>query len=222
MRTFCCCLPVRLGALLLSALQLVLSGGVAAIAWREVFVTGIPAGTERTALIVVGAVFTFMALVSAFGFIGSLVRARVLVAMFATMLYILVALSLGSGIWSVWSLFHGGGQEFLDACAKQESQLDLAQAKSLAGEGNVDKVLESLCHGALDTIRIVYIVVLSITILIQLYCAYIVKEYAAQLGDEEDRKQMKAAAMYNVSQPQPVVINNMYGHQQGTYGGAKV
>ena len=43
-------------------------------------------------------------------------------------------------------------------------------------------------------------------------CAYIVKEYASQLKDEEMEHEMKRAKVNAYApQAQPVVINNMYG-----------
>ncbi|KZV88002.1 hypothetical protein EXIGLDRAFT_723104 [Exidia glandulosa HHB12029] len=218
-RTFCCCLPVRFGALVLALLEFALSGVIAALAFHEMTTTDVH-GTERTTIIVIGCVFSLMAVVSLFGFVGAVLRSRILVNMFATLLYILVVLSLVSGVFSVVSLFTGGGKSLFASCKKETDQIDLAKTKAIAGEKTVDEALDDICHGIITGVRVAYIVILSITIIIQLYCAYIVKSYGSQLEDEEDRERVKAQSNYISQQPQsqPVVINNVYGTQStGAY-----
>lgn len=201
-RFFCCCLPVRLGVFVLSFLQLLFAGAIAGLVWRDFIVAG-PVGTERIAHLVTGIVFGLMAVAALFGFIGAMVRVRGLVQTYAVMLYCLILASVGASVFFVYTLYHSGGEQFIDTCRAQSDKIDLAQAKAIDGaQETLDNALDTICDGLLTTFKIVYIVLMVIVVLIQLYCAHIVQSYASQLDEEEileDKQRL-------VSYPQPIVV----------------
>ncbi|KAF9453984.1 hypothetical protein P691DRAFT_657386 [Macrolepiota fuliginosa MF-IS2] len=121
---FCCCLPLRLGVLVISFIQFLLCGAAAGGFWyllwllnnrdageyisRYLFgiVTDISSvenvqNNVRIALIVAGSIYSFAAIVGLFGFMGGIFKKNGLVRTYLSLLYITLMLQAASGIYSL-------------------------------------------------------------------------------------------------------------------------
>jgi len=182
-RTFCCCLPVRLGVFVLSTLQFIVGGLAAGAIWFTVAENHNLGGTIKTAFIVAGAIYSALALAAFMGFIGAAARNRGLVAVYSTVLYVMMFLQLASGIWLLYMLYHDGGAAFLQSCQDAADNASSVQV----GQDNVDvgSGLDSACDGIVHQARWLYIVQVILTFFIQLYCAVVVGRYVQQLSEEQ-------------------------------------
>ncbi|EJD42320.1 hypothetical protein AURDEDRAFT_145790 [Auricularia subglabra TFB-10046 SS5] len=180
-RTFCCCLPVRLGVFVMSLLQLIFAGAAAGLVWWTVIHEHVH-GATRTAFIVIGSVESLMAAAAFLGFIGAVSRARGLVAIYSTVLYVLIVAYAAAGAYFLYMLYRNGGQEFADACNRE---LDKLPDAPKTGNVDVDDLKDDVCDGLTKGAKWAYPVSFGISLLIQLYCAYIVSSYVGQLSDEQ-------------------------------------
>jgi len=194
-RKFCCCLPVRIGVFILSALGTI-SGFYGAYAiWYIVARTakngtvseaqsslnGLSSTTfngykgvaldkaQYYAFIVIGIITTMYALCSLAGFIGSILRKRRLVALYSTLLWILLTVNIGVAIYVGYVDIHNRGQ----------IQSDCQQ---WAANGTVS---DNGCDDGSHVSVAVEIISLIISLLFQLYGCIIVKRYVEQLSEEQ-------------------------------------
>ena len=111
----------------------------------------------------------FVDTLRAYSLCGSVTRSRTLVTIYATVLYILLALTLGSGVWFAYTLFTDRGDSWMSSCRVEGQNIKDAQLKSIElSSGGFDKALDGICDALLKTFRVVYIVVLVIVFLVQL------------------------------------------------------
>jgi len=172
-RKFCCFLPVRLGVFVLSLLAMVGGSFTAAAGWIQVSqLQQNPLGQDETiALWIHSAMFTILALVSVFGFIGAIIKNRRMISSFAIALAVHLGLSIASGIFTLYSLF------------KQDSSVAIAQCLSASTDATSDA-----CKSALAVMKGLMVAIYVVTWLIQLYFYFIVERYVDQLDDEEMAK----------------------------------
>ncbi|KZW01855.1 hypothetical protein EXIGLDRAFT_28705 [Exidia glandulosa HHB12029] len=187
-RTFCCCLPVRLGVFILSFLQLLSGGASAALIWYA-FVKLQPDelhGSARIAFIVAGAIFSLLVLAACLGLIGAMTRSRPLVAFYSTVLYILIALETAAAVYFLVILFRDGGDSIAELCHKEAQKLvDGIPVPDNVNVNVPDVNIQQACTDLVKGSKWAYIVTFVIDLLIQLYCAYIVSSYVGQLSDEQ-------------------------------------
>lgn len=221
-RTFCCCLPVRLGVFVMSFLQLIFSGAAAGLIWYTVIHENVH-GATRTAFIVIGSVESLMAAAAFFGFIGAISRSRGLVAIYSTVLYILLVASAAAGAYFLYMLYRHGGAELSDACQRELAKIPDAP-KVGDVEVNTDDIKDDVCDGLTKGAKWAYPVTLGISLLVQLYGAYIVSSYVGQLSDEQafrsvEREWQGTAPpkSYYAHQPLPVEQNQSLLHPTTQY-----
>ncbi|KAF4599811.1 hypothetical protein EYR40_006913 [Pleurotus pulmonarius] len=85
--TFCCCLPVRVGVLIMSFLGMLLSGILSIILWFEVASTPDMTSGEKAAFVCAGLVETLLFAVCILGFAGVIVRKQLFVMIYAYFTY---------------------------------------------------------------------------------------------------------------------------------------
>ncbi|KAF8586672.1 hypothetical protein K439DRAFT_924122 [Ramaria rubella] len=94
-RHFCCCLPVRICVFLTSLLAFLSSALVAAVAFYALAKNKDPnnatqlTSQQEIGLGVIGGIYALIALISLFGFIGSVIRKRSFVSAYSVMTYII-------------------------------------------------------------------------------------------------------------------------------------
>jgi len=204
-RTFCCCLPVRLGVFILSLLAMVGGSFVAAVDWIQISqLNQHPLGkSDVIALWIQAPIFSLLALLAVFGFIGALVKNKSMISGFAIALAIHLGFSIASGAFSLYTVFTRDSQEALDTCLKN--------AASVSGT-DVSADTAQSCKNGLIILKAVTVVIYVITWLLQLYAYFVVERYAEQLDDER-------MATNTIVIPRAMVTEVVGGPQVTTYTG---
>lgn len=121
MKTFCCCLPTRLGVLLLSPLTLCFAAACSTISLYALFrYLDDLALSQRICLAVIGFSTAFLALTSLFGFIGAIVAKRQCVSVYNLSLWIVIFVVTSFGMINFAVQWHLQ-ERFIHAC-KQDNQ----------------------------------------------------------------------------------------------------
>jgi len=170
-RTFCCCLPVRLGVFILTILNLVGGTLIAIVGWMQVSqLRKSPLSTEdEIALVLHSATFSVLAAISLLGFIGAIIKQRSLVTTFSVMLLIFLCISVGTGVYAMISLFRNNAQGLVQACLDANPAAD-----------------QSVCQTTAKVTEGIIIAIYAIVWLLQLWGYVIVVNYCHQLDDEEE------------------------------------
>ncbi|KAJ7254703.1 hypothetical protein B0H12DRAFT_1114907 [Mycena haematopus] len=168
---FCCCLPVRFGVFVMSLAALLLGGLVAVAGWIQV--KNLPqhplSNDNKNALYIYSVMFSILALVGGFGFIGTLSKQRGLVSLFGSLLAIHLGFSVATGIFAIYTLFKTNSDEALTNCIN----------------GSDDQTLIDSCHEGLKILKIIVVVGYCVTWLVELWGCLIVSSYVTQLKEEE-------------------------------------
>jgi len=177
-RHFCCCIPVRIAVFITSLLSLVGSALAAgAFFWLVHTIDTRPDLVEnaqvkitsgaRIGLIIAGVVLAIIAVISLFGFIGSVVRNRRMVKAYSALTWICFFFSLGLTGFSFYLVF---AKSSLIQCLDQ----------------NLNEVS---CDSFFTTGRKIGFVVGSVIgLLFQLYICIVIRRYVEQLEDEQAYK----------------------------------
>lgn len=175
-RKFCCCLPVRFGVFILSLLAMVGGSFVAAVGWVQIAqLAKHPRDkSDEIALWIQTSMFTLLAILAVFGFIGTLVKNRRMISSFAIALAIHLGFSVAGGAFALYSLF-------------KENPAD-AVARCLNDAGESSDATADSCRTSIAIVKGLMVAVYIVTWLIQLYAYFVVERYADQLDDEEMAK----------------------------------
>ncbi|KAE8221088.1 hypothetical protein CF319_g5489 [Tilletia indica] len=185
-RTFCCCIPTRLGVLILSSLTLLAS---AVNAWASLspilsdsngpndWLSNYKnlSSSSRAILIINGSVAIASGLCALAGLIGAIIRQRRLVGLYSFAVWILLLASVALGSLSIWSAYKNKAQ-VVSNCAQQ---ITVGQNR----EGG-QQWKEQMCSDAYRVGLIVTCVVFAVVCLIQTYLCVIVGRYKHQLDAE--------------------------------------
>jgi len=125
--------------------------------------------TDQIALYIHSGIFTLLGLLGMFGFVGSLVKSRAMVVAFSVGLAVHLGLSIGSGVFTIYSVFKQGSKEAVDACL----------------EGKTDPDSVQMCTTGMSIVKGLIVAIYVVAWLIELYAYFIVSRYADQLEDEE-------------------------------------
>ncbi|KAH9950790.1 hypothetical protein B0H21DRAFT_460358 [Amylocystis lapponica] len=175
-RHFCCCIPVRAAVFIFSLFSLLGTGALAALAWYTLYEIDRKSGKYSNVMsqgkiidIVVGSISTFMALISLFGFVGSITRNKGFVKSYSYMTWILFALSLVSaGLYEylVWS-----GRPLNRACVNVDGQENISVED---------------CSVHLSTwLKVAVTAVMAIVVGVHLYIVVVIRRYVSQLEDDD-------------------------------------
>jgi len=189
-RTFCCCIPVRFGVFILSLAGVILSTLIAAAGWVQVaqIKTHHPSTSDAVALWLHSGLFTLLALLSLFGFIGSIARSRNSVAAYSWGLLVFLVLSIVSGAYTLWAVFRKPTQGDYLTC--------LAGAR--------DDVTKALCGNNSGVYKGVLVAIYIIIWLCIIYAYVVVDNYVDQLDDENAVQETRQMIHNAVSQPRVV------------------
>jgi len=152
--------------------------------------------SEEIALWIHSSMFTLLALLSVFGFIGAIIKNRGMISSFAVALAIHLGFSIASGIFTLYSQF------------KQNSADAVATCLSASTDATEDG-----CKSGIAIMKGIMVAIYVITWLIQLYAYFIVERYADQLDDEEVAKNLVVIprSLPEASAPPQVTTYNSFG-----------
>ncbi|KAJ7346700.1 hypothetical protein DFH08DRAFT_869057 [Mycena albidolilacea] len=175
--TFCCCLRVRLGVIIMTALGMLLAGLLTILLWFEVATTTDMSSKERTIFILAGLVETLFFVASILGFVGAVVRKQLFVQIYAYFIYIHFVLNLGVASYLLYTLVH-------------VSTIDQNKACQLAIQ---DPTAQGQCTGLLKFGLGVYAAVAGFLLVSELYGAIIVARYVNQI--QREKRNIRASRM---------------------------
>ncbi|KAJ7497368.1 hypothetical protein FB451DRAFT_229139 [Mycena latifolia] len=193
--TFCCCLRVRVGVIIMSVLGMLFAGLLSILLWFEVasqllhllafiqldlfLLTGTPdmSSSERTIFIITALVETLLFVASVLGFVGAVVRKQLFVQIYAYFIYVHFVLNLGVAIYLLYMIVHVSSTDQVKAC-QLAIQNTTAQAQ---------------CTGLLKVGLGVYGAVASIVLLTEMYGAIIVARYVNQV--QREKRSVRASRM---------------------------
>ncbi|CAL1710873.1 unnamed protein product [Somion occarium] len=186
---FCCCIPVRAGVFIFSLIAFLASALVAASSWflLHIILTGDNADAVKdvdfskittagkVGVIVAGSIFTITALISLFGFVGSILRKRRLVKAYSFLSWITFFIYLIASGFYFYLVF--SGKNLFTGC-------EFTDADGNTSECRVDLKLWQ---------KIVSVVIVIVGLFIHLYIAVIIRRYVDQLEDDDYSHEYKLA-----------------------------
>jgi len=175
--TFCCCLKVRMGVLIMAVLGMLFSGFLTILLWFEVSTTPDLSHKTRAICIVAGLVETLLFVVSMLGFVGTVVRKQLFVQIYAYFLYVHFLLNLGVAAFLLFELVHVSTTDQNAAC-------QLAVHNSNA---------QSQCTSILQVGVGIYGGIAAGVLLAEMYALLIVARYVNQI--QREKRNTRASRM---------------------------
>ncbi|KDR75379.1 hypothetical protein GALMADRAFT_249423 [Galerina marginata CBS 339.88] len=166
-RTFCCCIPVRAGAILLAILGLIGGSGVAAIGIINLKHNE---GSRTTAVLQI-IIYLLLAIVSIFGLIGAITKRLAFIRVYLAMLIFHLLFSMGTGIYAIHRSFKDAPKYISDCMS-----------------GSTDKGVISVCNNGAALLKSVVIGSFILAWLLETWACVIVAHYSKQLAEEEATK----------------------------------
>jgi len=192
-RTFCCCLPVRLGVFFLSIVGLLGAGFIAGAAWWQIKQLYAQPSTKPDIAIWIHAVtFSLVALVSLLGLLGACFRSRRAMTVYWIVLTTVLLLSIGSGAYTIYTIFARNSTNAILNCI------------------NADQLTRDVCAKSLKIIQWVIVAIYAVTWLLELYAITVVYSYSSQLLDEQ-RAKARGHSFSSISNPAPLTMYNSVG-----------
>ncbi|KAH0589134.1 hypothetical protein H2248_004901 [Termitomyces sp. 'cryptogamus'] len=170
---FLCCLPLRLGVLVIAFIQFLITGATAAAVWWSLLdANNEPQLTQKlkTGIILIGVVYTVSALVCLTGFIGALARKLGAIRTYLFVLYLTLILQIAVTVFSLISFYnlrHATGPDCL-----------------IQSNGST----YDICEEAVKIPQGAVIASAIIPIVIQMYACYIVSAYKNRLLQQKRDK----------------------------------
>ncbi|KAH9996665.1 hypothetical protein BJV74DRAFT_768972 [Russula compacta] len=183
-RHFLCCLPLRLGALLISFCQLALCGLIAAGGWYTVTsgMRGRLPSHLKGVIISSSVYYTMLAIAALVGLLGTLGRKARLLSTYAFYLSWSIAVQVINDAVFLWAFFSQSRETLIQRCI----------------DGSTDQEIQKICDQSFDQGKWSLVAGMVIGLIIQLWAAYIVTSYARKLKDENTwRSGAGVGAMYN-------------------------
>lgn len=184
MRTFCCCIPVRLGVLVLSPVTAVVA---ALLAYTQLFLLiHQQARYDTFEKAIRGAlvgITILLALSSLFGFVGSVIARRRMVSFYSNILWISLLIFTVLGAIDLWQLFSHRNRAAQSCEAKvQQSTQDLPQGFfGISFDASTDEACKKLA----DISAIVVAILFGILVLVLIWLIGIVTKYKHQLQQRD-------------------------------------
>ncbi|TEB37534.1 hypothetical protein FA13DRAFT_1726647 [Coprinellus micaceus] len=164
-RTFCCCIPVRAGVILLSILGILGGTTVAAVGIVSLKKS---AGAEKSMIIQI-VVYILLAVISFLGLIGGIGRKLLCVRIYFGMLVFHLAFSVGGGIFAIWRVFQDSPNYIKECLLGKEADKDALKTCEAGA---------SLLKGLMITVFILFWA-------LETWACIIVHHYTKQLEEEE-------------------------------------
>ncbi|RDB26774.1 hypothetical protein Hypma_005290 [Hypsizygus marmoreus] len=188
-RTFCCCIPVRFGVFILSLVGVIGSILCCAAGWVQV--TRLrnnpvpPPTADVVAIWLHSSLFTLLAILSLFGFIGCLIKSRNSVRAYSFGLILFLGLSIASGAYALHTLFTSDPLVVINSCINTPGA----------------NLTWDACKANIKVYKGISVTLYILMWLLMIYAYVIVDNYVEQLDDEmaatETRQMINA-----ISQPQ--------------------
>jgi uncharacterized membrane protein len=193
-RTFCCCLPVRFGVFIITLLGM--AGGVAfgGLGWYEVVkLKSQLTQFSQAALYIHAILYSLLAIMSVFGFIGAIIRSRSFVSTFFAMLVAVFTFSVFSGAVTLYVLFHREQESSIQQCVT----------------GTAEQPPYSLhdCQHGYNVIKGIAVGGFIVVWLLEIWGCFITNSYVNQLDDEAVANWPKMGSDVEVNQvtgPRPL------------------
>jgi hypothetical protein len=163
-RTFCCCIPVRAGVVMLSLIGLAGGVGITALG----ILTLKRHEGSRVSAIIQTVVYLLLALVSIVGLVGAIIRKVALVRAFFGMLVAHLLFSIGTGIYAVFRSFKES-RHYVKACINSSTSPTVIQT----------------CHNGATLLKVISMVVFFLAWFFEIWAIVIVHNYGRQLAEEE-------------------------------------
>ncbi|KAI9462618.1 hypothetical protein F5148DRAFT_217030 [Russula earlei] len=182
-RHFLCCLPLRLGTLLISVAQLLLAGLVAAGSWYTL--TGMRGHLPAPLKIIIitnGAYYTILALSALVGFLGTIARNASLLSTYAFYLGWSIGMQIIIDAVYLWAFFSQSRESLVNRCI----------------DGSTDQDIQNICNESFNSGKWSLIVGMVIGLIIQIWASYIVSSYAKKLQDEKAWRSGPGVAAMNI------------------------
>lgn len=186
MRTFCCCIPVRLGALILAPITAVVA---ALLAYTQLYLLINHQSQydtfEKAIRGALAGITILIALSSIFGFIGSLLARRKMVSFYSNMLWIGLLIFVVLGGIDLWQLF-----SHRDSTAQRcETNVNAKTQDLQSFFGiSIQSTQDDACKKLATTTAIVVTVLFAILVLILMWLIGIVTKYKHQLQHDASHK----------------------------------
>ncbi|KAF5321103.1 hypothetical protein D9619_001743 [Psilocybe cf. subviscida] len=190
--TFCCCLPVRLGMIVLTTLTCLIAGLLSIIIWFEVSSTKYMSPAERAAFVLAGLSETILFVASILGLVGAIVRKQNFTQIYAYTLYTHFFLNI-----LVIAYF---SYEVARATSNTEKVACIAAIK--------DAQAQQQCTDLLSFATWVYVTIAGTILLLELYGSIIVARYVNQLQREK-----REARAFRSDTDQAFQLKARDGHQ---------
>jgi len=165
-RHFLCCLPLRVGVLLISASQLVWVGLLAAGSWYTLnSLRGRLPNNLRGIIVFNALYYTVLSLTAIIGLFGSLLRKASLLATYSYYFTFFTGIQIVIDASYLYISFRHSRESLIQGCL----------------DGSTDPSVEDMCNDSFDTGKCAMLV----RVIIQLWAAYIVNSYARKLKEEQ-------------------------------------
>jgi len=169
-RHFCFCLPLRLGAFLISFCQLILVGLLAAASWYALESMRGRLPTHLRGIIASGAIYyTMLSIAALIGLFGTLARNASLLSTYAFYLAWSIGLQIVLDVTQLFLFFRESRQTLIKNCI----------------DGSSDKEVQNICNNSFNASKWSILVSMVIGLLIQFWAAYIITSYAKKLENEK-------------------------------------
>jgi len=188
-RTFCCCLPVRFGVFVMTVLGALSGTIIAAVGWIQAakFKDQL-ANAAKIALYINSGVYTLLAVIAIFGFIGACIRNRTMVSTFFSILVAHLVFSIFSGAFTLHNIFTVDGSAIIQGCQNGDvsstlsglSKSTVSQATFLVSRG----LSYDACNSAYGVVKGVAVATFIFAWLMEIWGCVITNNYICQLDEE--------------------------------------
>lgn len=163
---FCCCLPLRLGAFLISLFQFLLSGIAAAALWYGLAHWPSDVSAKlKGATVAAGVYYTILALAAFIGFIGTIRRSIKMLSTYSFWLGWALGLQIALDAFLLYAYFTTPREDLVRNCVKDST----------------DQNVINSCNSAFNVGKGAMIGGVVVNLLIQAYAVYIVSSYGKKL-----------------------------------------
>jgi len=167
---FCFCLPLRLGALLISFCQLILVGLLAVAGWYTLESMRGRLPTHLRGVISSSSLYyTMLSITALIGLFGTITRNASLLGTYAYYLAWSTGVQFVIDVLQLVLFFSQSRQTLVQNCI----------------DGSTDQNVETICNNSFNVSKWSILVSMIVGLFIQLWAAYIVSSYAKKLGNEK-------------------------------------
>ena len=192
MRTFCCCIPVRLGVLLLSPVTAIAAALLAYTQLYQLIHFQSQYDTfEKAIRGALAGVTILIALASLFGLLGAFFARRRMISFYSNMLWLGLIIFTVLGAIDIWQLFRNK-DDFTRKCESQTELKteDLQNFFGVSFQGSRNEACQKLA----DVSAIVVAILFGILVLVLMWLIGIVTKYKHQLQERDASRHNNAYA----------------------------